>query len=197
MLDINLDNVIGMVINNKWTSQVEFLHRDFLDLVIAYRYPVVHQDGRIGYQLITDEIVAGTDITENMLYDAAVKNYHGKIHTTTAMLHMLGYGLEASQYDDKMYILTNPEILFGAFGITQTKILDNHARLLRSDLVIIPANVHEVLLIPFDEQMASGINQIISCVNHDVVNSVDILSNHMYIYRRSTKTVEIWGNNKS
>ena len=42
MLDINLDNVIGMVINNRWTSQVEFLHRDFLDLVIAYRYPVTH-----------------------------------------------------------------------------------------------------------------------------------------------------------
>lgn len=191
MLDINLDNVIGMVINNRWTSQVEFLHRDFLDLVIAYRYPVTHQDGRIGYQLITDEIIAGTDITEKMLYDAAVKNYRGRIRTMTAMLHMFGYELEASQYDDKMYILTNPEIHFGAFGITQTKILDNHAMLLRSDLAIIPSSVHEVILIPFDEQMTSGMNQIISCTNHDVVDSVDVLSNHMYVYRRSTKTVEI------
>ncbi len=194
MLNINLDSVIGMVINNRWTSQVEFPHRDFLDLVIAYRYPVAHQDGRVGYQLITDKIMADTDITEEMLYDAAVKNYHGGIHSMTAMIHMFGYETEVSQYDDNMYILTNPKIHFGAFGITQTKILDNHARFLRSDLGIIPSSVHEVILIPFDEQMVFGMNQIISSVNHDVVDSVDILSNHMYVYRRATKTVEIWRN---
>ena len=112
----------------------------------------------------------------------------------TAMIHMFGYETEVSQYDDNMYILTNPKIHFGAFGITQTKILDNHARFLRSDLGIIPSSVHEVILIPFDEQMVFGMNQIISSVNHDVVDSVDILSNHMYVYRRATKTVEIWRN---
>ena len=149
MLNINLDKVIGIVINSRWASQIAFPHRDFLDLVVAYRIPVLLHGDSVTYRLVTDDLLEGSCITEEMLYEAAVKNYRGQIHTMTAMFHLLGHDMAPLPYDSNMYVLTNPGVQFGAFGITQIAILDDHAKWMHSDLAIIPSSVHEAIIFPF------------------------------------------------
>lgn len=192
MLNINLDKVIGIVINSRWASQIAFPHRDFLDLVVAYRIPVLLHGDSVTYRLVTDDLLEGSGITEEMLYEAAVKNYRGQIHTMTAMFQLLGHDMAPLPYASNMYVLTNPGVQFGAFGITQIAILDDHAKWMHSDLAIIPSSVHELIIFPFNKDIASWIVEYVPSVNQEQVDPVDVLSDNMYVYRRDSRAVEIW-----
>ncbi len=129
-----------------------------------------------------------------MLYCAASKNYQGKIWTMTSMLHIVAPDMvnDITQYDSEMYVLTNFGLQFGAFGITQLDILKNHAKWVCSDLAIIPSSVHEVIIIPFDYDVACQLIEYIREVNRTIVNDIDILSDNLYIYKRDTNEVTIF-----
>ena len=56
---------------------------------------------------------------------------------------------------------------------------------IEKDLIIIPSSVHEVILIPKDNEISDEeINEMIGEVNENELETVEILSNHMYLYCR-------------
>lgn len=192
MPKFDFDKVIGTVINRRWIDKIDFPHRDFLDLCVAYRYIVRMQDTII-YQLITDDLLKGLEISEEMLYNAAVKNYRGDIWTMAAMLSMIDPEItEVSQCNGREYVLTNPDFRFGSFGLTQTDILAKHAMMVGSDLAIIPSSVHELIILPLNQIVANEVVSWISEVNDTMVDTVDVLSNNLYIYKRETNEVVIF-----
>ena len=95
--------------------------------------------------------------------------------------------IEKMKYDDKidMYVLTNEKRINGAGTMFYDGLLKKFADKIEKDLIIIPSSVHEVILIPKDNEISDEeINEMIGEVNENELETVEILSNHMYLYCR-------------
>lgn len=86
----------------------------------------------------------------------------------------------------QMYVLTNRYRLNGAACMFYEKVLKNFADEQNRDLIILPSSIHEVILIPMDEDMRpEDFKFMIGEVNSEEVDPAEVLSDHAYIYRRS------------
>lgn len=95
--------------------------------------------------------------------------------------------IEKMKYDDKidMYVLTNEKRINGAGTMFYDGLLKQFADKIEKDLIIIPSSVHEVILIPKDNEITDEeINEMIGEVNENELETVEILSDHMYLYCR-------------
>ena len=62
-------------------------------------------------------------------------------------------------------------------------LLKKFADKIEKDLIIIPSSIHEVILIPSDNGITDEeVNEMIDEVNENELETVEILSNHMYLY---------------
>ena len=60
------------------------------------------------------------------------------------------------------------------------------------DVYIIPSSVHELLLYPANENaIVPEINSMINEVNRNVLNPIDVLSDHAYFYSRELDDISI------
>ncbi len=94
----------------------------------------------------------------------------------------------------RMYVLTTKGKTFGAAAILDQTALRTLAELLDRDIYIIPSSIHEVILLPDEPDSSPEVlrNMLVS-INHCEVPQGDILSNHIYIYRRESDAIEIAG----
>ena len=84
-----------------------------------------------------------------------------------------------------MYILSNCTRNSGAGCIFAEDILKGLANKLEDDLYLIPSSIHEVMLIPVHARMSrEEVDAMVADVNRSVLRPEDILSDHVYIYRR-------------
>ncbi|HAV89886.1 MAG TPA: hypothetical protein DCW44_01220 [Eubacterium sp.] len=90
-----------------------------------------------------------------------------------------------------MFVLTNSIKLYGASCIAYKDCLKEFATEHGTDEVyIIPSSVHEVILIPNMGYMnPREINTMIEQINITEVEPTDVLSNHIYKYRRETNEI--------
>ena len=92
--------------------------------------------------------------------------------------------------DMEMYILTNPQRMNGAACITYPGVLREFAREHQTDVYIIPSSIHEVILVLGIQWDTEELNQMVRQVNEEDVDAVDVLSDHVYLYRQKTDRIE-------
>ena len=96
--------------------------------------------------------------------------------------------------DGFMYVLTNEIGVNGATCILYNDILKEFAEKIDSDFVILPSSIHEVILQKIDSHIShitiEQLNQLVTEVNQHEVPTQDVLSDHIYIYRRETNSLE-------
>ena len=99
--------------------------------------------------------------------------------------------IDGMQDEINMYVLTNNIKLYGASCIAYKDCLKAFAAEHDTDEVyIIPSSVHEVILIPNMGFMNPlEINSMIEQINQNEVEATDVLSNHIYKYRRETNEI--------
>lgn len=91
-----------------------------------------------------------------------------------------------------MYVLTNERGIYGAAAMLYPNLLRNFAESQRTDVVILPSSVHEVILVPVKELLDFGwLRDMVRNVNQTEVPLEDQLSDQVYIYRRKEDQVEI------
>lgn len=92
--------------------------------------------------------------------------------------------------DSPLYVLSNTSGLHGACAMLYPGALKNFANLLDRDLVILPSSIHEVLLLPYDENVAfDALSDMVTNINQNDVAVEDRLSNHVYFYSRTADAV--------
>ena len=94
-----------------------------------------------------------------------------------------------AQAEMDMYVLTNTSRNFGAACITYPGVLKEFAREHNSDFYIIPSSVHEVILILGEQMSVEEMNLMVEEVNEREVDSIDVLSNHVYQYKRELEEI--------
>lgn len=83
----------------------------------------------------------------------------------------------------QMYVLSNEHNLHGAAEIMNQKAMDEIADKLGGDFVVLPSSVHEVIILPFDDNMDSAtLDNMIQEINGGVVSPEDKLSDHAFMY---------------
>ena len=85
-----------------------------------------------------------------------------------------------------MYVVSNKKNLFGASAILYSDYLEEWAEELECDLYVIPSSVHELLVMPVAHAYSGEeITEMIREINRTQVAREEILSDHVYIYRRN------------
>lgn len=91
-----------------------------------------------------------------------------------------------------LFVLSNTTGLHGACCILYPGVLKNFAEQLKRDLVILPSSIHEVLLLPYEDDMVFGdLSDMVTDINLAAVAAEDRLSNHVYFYSRIADEVII------
>ena len=82
-----------------------------------------------------------------------------------------------------MYVATNEQCSLGAAVMRYPDFWEKVRGMIRGDFYILPSSIHEVLLIPVDEDVSAwDMRQVVETVNHQIVSDEEILSNHVYRY---------------
>ncbi|MBE5958464.1 MAG: hypothetical protein E7254_06335 [Lachnospiraceae bacterium] len=94
--------------------------------------------------------------------------------------------------EPKMYVLTNVYRLNGAVAMLYDGVLREFANKQQKDIIILPSSVHEVIIIPIENNMTpKEFDSIINEVNNEEVIPEEILSDHAYMYVRSVDEIII------
>lgn len=83
-----------------------------------------------------------------------------------------------------IYVLTNAARIQGASVILYLETLKKCAEAFQKDMVILPSSIHEVILVPYEEEMdAEELAFMIQSINTTEVPREEWLSDHAYLYR--------------
>lgn len=87
----------------------------------------------------------------------------------------------------KIYVLTNEQRLFGAACLLYKNVLHSFAETINRNFYILPSSVHEVLLVPEEENMAeTELSSMVWEINRNELDEEDILSDEVYYYKKET-----------
>lgn len=86
-----------------------------------------------------------------------------------------------------MYVLTNEQKINGAACMLYQGVLEEFALREEEDLYILPSSIHEVIIVPATSDISKEqLDLMVKQVNEEEVAPGDILSDHVYFYRRGT-----------
>lgn len=130
--------------------------------------------------IIYDEINAG-----NFAPGVVMEDFEDKYGSPREAADGILSDINEIRHTMPMYVLTNSKKINGAACIIYENVLKNFAESIGSDLFILPSSVHEVILIPYDEKIEkSSLNKMVREVNRSELNACDVLSDHVYVYKR-------------
>ena len=170
-------------------------HRQFLDLSVGYiirkTYPGV---GTIAIK-ITKDLQKLLGITEEELYQQALKNLkedHYQIRNMAEIIRENFTEEEAEKFadDDSLLVLTNEEKWYGAAGVLLEK--DFFQRTLgHRSYYVIPSSIHELMFAPADTIWEEEeVNWMLRQVNREQLSEEEWLNDHVYIYNGWTGEID-------
>ena len=97
-----------------------------------------------------------------------------------------------SEDEVMMYVITNEQGINGATVMLYQEEFQQLAAKLGGKLYILPSSIHELILIPFEEDVDEvKLAQLVQEVNQNQVPLEEVLSNHIYLYDSETRTFEV------
>ena len=172
----------------------EVPHRMFVDLAVVYYIGVAANGSARASILITNDRMADWGLTEEELYETAVRNnrtkFPAEVISLSRFLESEDPGFCQEEAPLPLYILTNKLKYFGASALLDEDVLARFAQE-EGDFYILPSSLHEVLLISKRAAPAPDtLNEIIRDVNRSHLDPQDILSDHLYTYSLESQSVE-------
>ena len=181
-------------------------HREFNDLSIIYRLVFNSDNDGITSTVISNALSKKLGFSEQQLYNMATVNtkrlFPPIIITINDMIksmmikdgmdeELVEQMMQSVPADNVMYILTNDRNINGAVSILYVDQLDKLAKMLDSDLYIMPSSIHEVIAVSADSSDPEALAELVSSVNISSVSLEDRLSNEVYLYNRNTKRLNL------
>lgn len=207
------DKVIFKLVNYDRNRELlkDVPHRRFLDLAIVYEC-FLGADSRGGATiLIHDNHVELWGITADELHAVAFKNTPELMGGTfgsmeAVMLDIMDSGKVELDRIEKMlsrekraknslpmFVLTNHYKLHGAGCILYKNILKGIAEKWGCDFIILPSNIHMVILVPDGVRRYDELAQMVIDVNRTQVMPDEILSDNVYKFIRETGEIIMQG----
>lgn len=172
---------------------------EVLDLSIVF-YVLLEMDktGTATIQ-ISNEHLKMWEISKEEIYHVALKNaktllpaeFFTMQHAIETMLEVASGEEEnllnpiGEEKEDVMYVLTNSLRNYGAACLLYPHVLDIIGEMLKEDFFILPSSIHEAIIVPESRGLdTEEMNEMVVEINETQVAPEEILSNHVYFYRR-------------
>lgn len=132
------------------------------------------------------------DVTFEEVYHRAYLNLmkeEATVSSMTDILSELGYKETTELNVPMMYVLTNESRIHGATMMLRESFFKELTEKFNNDLVVIPSSVHELLLVPVNDSLLFNkdkFDQMVQEVNQTQVDPIEVLSDHIYLYRRDS-----------
>lgn len=176
---------IKLVNRDNYKDTLDKIPHKFLadDLILTYWINLSNKPDEYNMLLITNNLLAIWGIDDFTLKDTAL----GKAEKEEPYsLQKLDIFSEKTDKDFMAYVLTNNSRLYGASVIAYPLMLPYICtRYFNSDeFYLIPSTIHEFILLPKEmvKKNIFWINYIIKEINRNIVDSKDVLSDHLYKY---------------
>ena len=91
-----------------------------------------------------------------------------------------------------MYVLTNSSGINGASAMLYNGLIEQFAEKVKSNLYILPSSIHEVILMPFNEEFdVNALKSMVKEINCTQVPEGEVLSDSVYIYQRKECSITL------
>lgn len=162
------------------------IYTEFLDMAVIYLVPVSmpSADG-FGSVALTKSHLESIGVTKEELFEASKKNISDDFEFTSMTAILMEMGVPAEAYDEcPMFVLTSKNRINGAAQLLNDKAMATVAERLGDTFVVIPSSIHEVIVLPYDENTnVDDLTGMICAVNGSEVSPAEVLSDHPYIFR--------------
>lgn len=187
---------------------VDFLkdkpYRILEDLAIFYKVLISKDANGTGTITVTNNHMEYWGLTEEQLYETAIKNSKvleppsiDKLTDVMADL-MRAQGMDEDiienqlkEEDVDMYVISNTTKANGASVIVYSDALQQVAEKLGSDLYMLPSSIHEVLALPVGNKDVDSLEEMVRCVNRTEVSPTEVLSDNVYKYDAESRTLSL------
>lgn len=174
-------------------------HFEFGDLAGIYQIDLQNVFPAMGHSTITvrNEHIAMWNIPDKQVYiDAILNLYYKEEYKITGLMDIIAGAIPENAAWDfgavekpimEMYMLSNHDMCNGAAGMLRMDLLQDFSEQIGKNLVILPSSLHEVILVPEDQETdMKTLLDMVTSINRDVVDKEDFLSNNVYFYDRKT-----------
>lgn len=177
-------------------------HIRFLDLAITFHCISRMADDSVSMISITSELLNYWEKDTKALLQEAVQNTPKQFPLMFAPLEQVIEAIMGEEFfqtslppendDVAMYIISNEQGVNGSAAMLYEDEFQQVAEKLGGSLYILPSSIHELVLIPYSEEVEQNmLLELVKQVNEEHVPLEDILSNHIYIYHANQRSFEI------
>ena len=172
----------------------------FLDLAIVFSIMVNIRGNHFGTVLIHNHLLSEWSITIEELFKIAKDNTYQTLKPDCLPLEDLIEDMiplkERDLFSDlkpafPMYVVSNTRRFHGAGVICYPEYLKELSERLETDLYVIPSSIHEVLVIPMNEEIdLETLSDMVRQVNATEVAPEEVLANHAYYFLRAKNALQ-------
>lgn len=192
ILDKARQNTYLQVISSKHEMDLiekDVVYEKYLDLLVCYRIVVTKDEytGETGTTLVTNRLLEATKMTKEYIHNVAVENSKKDNWSIITMEDRLSEILlkdDDINAEPTMYIIGEKAIFGGACIYTKSGIKEL-AKKLNKNILILPSSIHELILLPCDDDICKnefGIKKMVNEINNEYVSDDEFLSNNIYLY---------------
>ena len=145
------------------------------DLALIYSIEL----GSSGRLPVDNKLAKTFDLDEDALFEAAFR--HSPELCPVEILTM-GEALGFPGVSEDMLVISNTEHADGASAILYPGVAENIRDRLGGDFYVLPSSVHEIIAVLKQPEKLESLTAMVKDVNRTIVNSRDILSDHVYEY---------------
>lgn len=189
------NDIILCVCNAKNNEQLaeDIPHKVLLDLMVYYRVYRRTEEEDMSL-IVKNEHLKMWGISSEEIHRQAMENdsestiFFRSMNGLLQDLWMRCFGIKTTDIEDGgMYVLSRKTGSYGAGLIAREDILKSLAENGECDILVLPSSIHELFLLPFNEEEGVDlemVNDMVREVNSSHVEPAERLADHVYIYRR-------------
>ena len=170
---------------------VDTPHIKVLDLAVVFMIVLETEDVcQFATILIHKGFLNYWETETDSLYKIAEENMRNDFETIP-MENIIAAVMDESLVEEcttemefKMFVLTTHNKLHGAIGMLNKELLNAFMKRYKTEkLIILPSSTHEVLLVPYSEEVVkTDLYEMVREVNETVLEETEYLSNNVYLY---------------
>ena len=186
--DIWKSRVIPRLVNVSRFDKDKIPHKiyPFSDTAIVYGFQWLESENSTAFMWLTNDLV-------EMLYDIyydfdfdyfAMKNLKNSPYTFVSLMSLIAElcpGMDIDMAPCPMFVLTNPNNMYGASVILRKDVLEKIYAFI-GEYYILPSSVHEVIVVPTEVGEPENLREMVTEINGTVVEPHDVLSDGVLIF---------------
>lgn len=180
------EHVFPMILdldNEETIRELDIIYRKTYCFLILFYLRVSEE----GIMKITNSFLERIAVTEEDMVKLAFANVEKNLMVQTmeeVISEILGTpflenGVE--RYEKRMYVVSNRRRQYGAPVIMLPKTYEILREYLGDRFIILPSSLHECIAVPYEGNQLEELMDLVRCVNCEVVEEVDKLSDHIYL----------------